>query len=94
IGVRTWGGEIWLGSQNRLTDGGYARAPMNGVFGPEGKWLIEQHGVDPDIVVDNLPHATFDGGDAQLETAVKDLLQTIGQQPRPVPTPPSYPQLQ
>ena len=66
IGVRTWGGEIWLHSGNRLSDGGLARAPMNGVYGPEGKWLIEGYGVDPDIMVDNLPHATFDGGDAQL----------------------------
>jgi len=91
IGVRTWGGEIWLDSQNRLSDGGFARAPMSGVYGPEGKWLIEQHGVDPDIVVENLPHATFNGSDAQLEAAVKELLQQIEKDPRPVPQPPAYP---
>jgi tricorn protease len=28
IGTRTWGGEIWLGSSNRLTDMGLARAPQ------------------------------------------------------------------
>jgi tricorn protease len=93
IGVRTWGGEIWLDSQNRLTDGGFARAPMSGVYGPEGKWLIEQHGVDPDIVVENLPHATFNGGDAQLEVAVKELLQQIEKDPRPLPQPPAYPHI-
>jgi tricorn protease len=91
IGVRTWGGEIWLDSQNRLSDGGLARAPMSGVYGAEGKWLIEQHGVDPDIVVENLPHATFNGGDAQLDAAVKELLQQIEQDPRPFPQPPAYP---
>jgi tricorn protease len=93
IGVRTWGGEIWLDSQNRLSDGGFARAPMSGVYGPEGKWLIEQHGVDPDIVVENLPHATFNGGDAQLETAVKELMQQIQSDPRPMPRPPAYPRI-
>ena len=31
-----------MGSQNRLSDGGLARAPMSGVYGPEGEWLIEQ----------------------------------------------------
>ena len=41
IGMRTWGGEIWLSSNNRLSDGGLARAPMSGVYGPEGDWLIE-----------------------------------------------------
>ena len=91
IGTRTWGGEIWLGSDNRLTDNGFARAPGAGVYGPERKWLIEQHGVDPDIVVDNLPHATFNGGDAQLDAAVQYLLGEIARDPRPVPAPPPYP---
>jgi tricorn protease len=93
IGVRTWGGEIWLDSQNRLSDNGYARAPSLGVYGPEGKWLIEQHGVDPDVVIDNLPHATFNGGDAQLDTAVRELLDEIRSDPRPQPVPPAYPKI-
>jgi tricorn protease len=91
IGMRTWGGEIWLGSANRLSDGGLARAPMNGVYGPDGKWLIEQIGVIPDIEVDNLPHATFNGQDAQLDAAVKYLLDKIKEDPRPVPAAPPYP---
>ena len=93
IGTRTWGGEIWLSSANRLSDGGIARAPMCGVYGPEGEWLIEQHGVEPDIVVDNLPHATFEGRDAQLEAAVDHLLAAIESDPRAVPEPPPYPDL-
>jgi len=91
IGMRTWGGEIWLSSDNRLTDGGLARAPMTGVYGPEGEWLIEQIGVIPDIEVDNLPHATFNGGDAQLEAAVKHLLERVAEDPREVPQPPPHP---
>ena len=73
IGTRTWGGEIWLSQNNFLVDRGIATAAETGVFGPEGDWLIEGHGVDPDIVVDNLPHATFKGKDAQLEAAIKYL---------------------
>ncbi len=91
IGMRTWGGEIWLSSSNRLTDGGLARAPMTGVYGPEGEWLIEQIGVVPDMVVDNLPHATFNGEDAQLDTAIRYLLGEIENDPRVVPSPPPYP---
>jgi tricorn protease len=91
IGLRTWGGEIWLSSSNRLSDGGLARAPMTGVYGPEGEWLIEQIGVVPDVEVDNLPHATFKGEDAQLDAAIAHLLQKIEQDPRPVPPPPPYP---
>lgn len=91
IGARTWGGEIWLSGVNVLSDGGVARAPMMGVYGPEGKWLIEQHGVVPDIEVENLPHATFLGRDAQLEAALLYLQQEITRDPRPVPQPPPFP---
>ena len=91
IGVRTWGGEIWLSSSNVLADEGIATAAEFGVYGPEGKWLIEGHGVDPDIVVDNLPHATFNGSDAQLDAALKLLKDEIGKDPRKVPEHPAYP---
>jgi tricorn protease len=91
IGTRTWGGEIWLGSQNRLSDGGLARAPMTGVYGPEGEWLIEQIGVVPDIEVVNMPHGTFNGEDEQLDTAIDYLLEEIRNDPRPVPDPPPHP---
>jgi len=91
IGTRTWGGEVWLTSSNRLVDSGIMTAAEFGVYGPEGEWLIEGHGVDPDIEVDNLPHATFGGADAQLEAAIKHLQQLIEQDPRPVPEAPVYP---
>jgi tricorn protease len=91
VGMRTWGGEIWLSFDNPLEDSGIATAAQLGVYGPEGKWLIEGHGVDPDIVLDNLPHATFEGKDAQLEEGLRVLEQEIRQDPRPVPKAPAYP---
>jgi tricorn protease len=91
IGMRTWGGEIWLSASNRLADSGIATAAEFGVYGPEGKWLIEGHGVDPDVVVDNPPHAAFAGSDAQLDAALSYLKDQIRQDPRPVPPPPPYP---
>jgi tricorn protease len=91
IGTRTWGGEIWLSSSNVLVDRGIATAAENGVYGPEGAWLIEGHGVDPDTVVDNLPHATFGGSDAQLGAAISYLQREIKAHPVPVPPAPAYP---
>ena len=91
IGTRTWGGEVWLGSSNTLSDNGLARAPMNGVYDETGKWLIEGHGFEPDIEIDNLPHATFNGTDAQLDAAILHLQQLIKEDPREVPAPPAYP---
>ena len=91
IGLRTWGGEIWLSFDNPLADNGIATAAEDGVYGPEGKWLIEGHGVDPDIVKDNLPHASFLGEDAQLDEAVRYLQEQIKNDPRPIPPAPAYP---
>lgn len=91
VGSRTWGGEIWLSQDNILVDRGIATAAETGVYGPEGTWLIEGHGVDPDVVVDNLPRATADGHDAQLDAAVKLVLEEAAKQPRKVPPAPSYP---
>jgi tricorn protease len=91
IGMRTWGGEVWLSGTNTLSDGGIARAPMTGVFGPDGDWLIEGHGFEPDIEVDNPPHATFNGEDAQLQAAIKLLEKLMKEDPRAVPPVPAYP---
>jgi tricorn protease len=91
IGTRTWGGEIWLTASNILVDKGVATAAEFGVYGPEGSWMIEGHGVDPDEVVDNLPRATFDGQDAQLEAAIRYLQEKIKAEPVPVPKAPAYP---
>lgn len=91
FGTRTWGGEIWLSADNYLVDNGIATAAEYGVYGPEGEWLIEGHGVEPDEVVDNLPHATFNGADAQLEAAVKHLLKRIEEEPIPPHKPPKGP---
>jgi tricorn protease len=91
IGTRTWGGEIWLSGSNVQADNGVATAAETGVYGPDGIWLIEGHGVDPDKVVDDPPHATYEGSDAQLDAAIDLLKQEIKDDPRPVPPHPPYP---
>jgi len=90
-GVRTWGGEIWLSFDTGLADGGMASVAQYGVYGPEGAWLIEGHGVEPDVEVENPPRATFEGQDAQLDRAIEDLKKAIRQDPRPIPPAPPYP---
>ena len=91
IGTRTWGGEVWLSSSNVLVDRGIATAAEYGVYGPEGSWLIEGRGVEPDVVVDNLPHATYLGEDAQLDAAIEHLERRIAEAPIPELAPPAYP---
>ena len=81
IGHRTAGAGVWLSDNNRLLDGGVARAAETGQFASDGSWLIEGVGVKPDIEVDNLPRATFLGGDAQLDAAVDHLRRLLSDKP-------------
>lgn len=89
IGTRTWGGGVWLASDNRLVDGGIASAPEIGVYNNEFGWGmgIEQMGLEPDIVVDNDPHETYTGKDRQLERAIEVLKHWIEEEPIVIPKP-------
>ncbi|AMP04697.1 S41 family peptidase [Collimonas pratensis] len=84
IGKRTAGAGVWLSDGNSLVDKGRARAAEFGVFSVKsGEWMIEGAGVSPDVEVDNLPHASFDGEDAQLDAALKLLSEKLKEQPVP-----------
>ncbi len=91
IGTRTWGGQIWVGGDYRLTDNGSPQVPIIGEYGLDGTWLIEGHGHVPDIEIDNLPYETFNGKDAQLDAAVEFLKKKIAEDPRVIPPVPAYP---
>jgi tricorn protease len=47
--------------------------------------------VEPDQVVDNLPVATFQGRDAQLEAAIAHLQAKIAAEPIALPSVPAHP---
>jgi len=81
VGERTSGAGVWLSNNNLLVDRGISRSPQTPQFGADGRWIIEGFGVEPDIRVDNLPHATWRGEDAQLERAIQELLETLGEHP-------------
>ncbi len=81
IGKRSSGAGVWLSDRNRQSDGGMARAAETGQYAPDGTWLIEGTGVSPDIEVDNLPRATFNGEDAQLQAAIGHLKRQIASKP-------------
>jgi tricorn protease len=91
VGMRTAGAGVWLDNDNTLADGGIARAAQNAQVGLDGTRLIEGLGVVPDIEVDNLPHATFEGRDAQLDMAIKVLKDKRAASPWPVIPPFNYP---
>jgi tricorn protease len=75
-------------------DGGNVTAPNFGFFSPEGKWDVENHGVAPDIEIDQDPKSVAEGHDPLLERAVKEALALLEKNPPPQPKRPAFPNYQ
>ena len=91
IGTRTWGGLVGVSMFIGLIDGGGLTAPDYRIYSPEGKWVVENTGVEPDIVVDLTPEEMSRGYDAQLMKGVEVLLKKIEEDPRPWPVHEPFP---
>ena len=93
IGVRTWGGSTGIEAHQDLVDGGGTTPPQFGLFALDGTWPIEGWGVEPQIVVVNLPKDVVGGKDAQLDYAVNYLLKQLADNPEKwaIPAVPKYP---
>ena len=92
IGKRSWGGVIGIRGSLPLADGGDLFKPEFAPYAKDGKnWVIESHGVDPDIVVDNDPTAEFKGEDQQLDKAIDVILDELKTKGHELPPVPPYP---
>ena len=92
IGARTWGGLVKSSVHYAMVDGGTLTAPDNAVFDPiNRKWVAENEGVAPDIEVRQDAQSLQAGKDPQLERAVKELLQILGNKPAAEIKVPAYP---
>ncbi len=91
IGTRTWGGLIGITGSPDLVDGGSVTVPTFGIYSTKGDWIIEGHGVDPDIAVVDDPSLMAKGQDPQLERAIAEVLQALKKSPLPEVKKPKYP---
>ena len=89
VGMRTWGGVRGIRGYVPLMDGGYITRPEFAVYGLDSQWVIENRGVEPDIVVDNPPDLVMKGRDPQLEKAIELVMKAIQEQPRRLPPRPA-----
>jgi tricorn protease len=93
VGTRTWGGLVGIGGYPTLLDGGTVTAPRYAIYGLHGQWEVENHGVAPDLPVEDLPQDVAAGHDRQLETGVQLVLEELKTHPVPqipIPTFPNY----
>ena len=91
VGKRSWGGVVGITGLGPMIDGGTVFVPISGTNDPDGKWVIEGHGVDPDIVVENDPRSVIAGRDPQLERAVEELVKKMDAEPMRLPKRPADP---
>lgn len=77
IGKRSWGGIVGISGSKSFVDGQDMRTPFFTSYSTKGEWIIEGHGVDPDIDVDINPFEDYLGKDAQLDKAVEVLKEEL-----------------
>jgi len=91
IGKRTWGGVVGISGRGPLLDGGTVFVPEFATASAKGEYVIEGHGVDPDIVVENDAASVIDGKDPQLERGIAEVLKAMEANPKKLPGRPADP---
>jgi len=91
VGMRTWGGLIGISGAPELVDGGAVTVPTFGIYSTDGTWIIEGHGVEPDVEVVDDPGLMAKGGDPQLEKAVELVMAELAKHPPTPAVKPAYP---
>jgi tricorn protease len=92
VGTRTWGGLIGYSRNIPMMDGGSVTAPEFAFWTPDkgGQWIVENHGVDPEYVVEERPDLVVSGHDPQLEKAIELAMEGLKKMP-PMPARPAFP---
>jgi tricorn protease len=86
IGERSWGGVVGIRGDKPLVDGGMLTQPEYAWWDERRGWAMENHGVDPDIVVVETPHDAAVAKDRQLERGIEELLKDLVANPPKLPT--------
>jgi tricorn protease len=86
VGVRTWGGVVGIRGSLPIIDGGTLNRPEFAHTDAEGKsFVIEGHGVEPDVWIDNDPAREYSGEDQQLDRAIELILEELRTNPSRLP---------
>lgn len=92
IGQRTWGGVVGYSGAIQAVDGGSIVTPSYAPFAADGsRFIIEGHGVDPDIEIENDPYKEYNGEDQQLDKAIEVILEKLKTEAKEIPAIPAFP---
>ncbi|MGB7756793.1 MAG: LpqB family beta-propeller domain-containing protein [Salinisphaera sp.] len=90
IGSRTWAGVRGYDGSFDLLGGGSLVVSDDGMYGTNGKWIVENIGVNPDVPIHDKPEDLNAGHDAQMEKAVHMLMDKIHSKPKTYPRAPDW----
>jgi tricorn protease len=82
---------VGISGAPQLIDGGTVTAPNLAFYNLKGDWEIENHGVAPDIEVEQDPALVRGGHDPQLEKAVEVVMAELEKHPTPQYHQPPFP---
>ncbi|MDR2915035.1 MAG: PDZ domain-containing protein [Tannerella sp.] len=88
IGTRTWGGIVGISGSLPFIDGTDIRVPFFTSYDMNGEWMIENYGVNPDILIDNDPVKEWNGEDEQLNRAIDEVMKELKNR-KPLPRTPA-----
>ncbi len=77
IGRRTWGGVVGISSNYLLVDNTLTTQPEFYHYMNDIGWNLENHGAEPDIIIEITPQDAANGRDPQLETAIREILNQL-----------------
>lgn len=84
VGERSWGGVVGIDGRFSLVDGTEVTQPRYWIAFDRHGFGLENHGVDPDIVVEVGPAEWESDSDVQLDVAIDEALRQLGEQPAAV----------
>lgn len=93
VGQRSWGGVVGIDGRFQLVDGTGVTQPRYAFAFNDQGFGVENHGVDPDIVVEWGPADWESQDDSQLDAAIAEALRMLDERPAatpPVIEPPRY----
>lgn len=88
IGTRTWGGIVGITASLPFIDGTDVRVPFFTSYDMNGNWMVENEGVEPDILIDNDPAKEWNGEDEQLNRAIEEVMKELKNR-KPLPKTPA-----
>lgn len=92
VGKRTWGGVVGYSGTVPVVDGGSIVTPSYAPYAADGSaFIIEGHGVEPDMEISNDPYKDYMGEDEQLNKAIQVALDKLKTERKDVPAIPAFP---